>query len=107
MPKKKTLVQIYNKQELLPALNNNLTALVSNPRQILKLLLLTFEEISPNIIQLSIKQNFRWMHIKGSTIDLSKHALYIKKFFNCTKNRNIVLSKISLLCIPAMIFVMN
>lgn len=59
MPKKKTLVQIYNKQELLPALNNNLTALVSNPRQILKLLLLTFEEISLNIIQLSIKQNFR------------------------------------------------
>lgn len=46
MTKKKTLVQIYNKQELLPALNNNLTALVSNPRQILKLLLLTFEEIS-------------------------------------------------------------
>lgn len=59
MTKKKTLVQIYNKQELLPALNNNLTALVSNPRQILKLLLLTFEEISLNIIQLSIKQNFR------------------------------------------------
>lgn len=56
---KKTLVQIYNKQELLPALNNNLTTLVSNPRQILKLLLLTFEEISLNIIQLSIKQNFR------------------------------------------------
>ena len=59
MTKKKTLVQIYKKQELLPALNNNLTALVSNPRQILKLLLLTFEEISLNIIQLSIKQNFR------------------------------------------------
>lgn len=59
MTKKKTLVQIYNKQELLPALNNNLTALVSNPRQILKLLLLTFEEISLNIIQLSIEQNFR------------------------------------------------
>lgn len=59
MTKKKTLVQIYNEQELLPALNNNLTALVSNPRQILKLLLLTFEEISLNIIQLSIKQNFR------------------------------------------------
>ena len=58
MTKKNTL-QIYNKQELLPALNNNLTALVSNPRQILKLLLLTFEEISLNIIQLSIKQNFR------------------------------------------------
>lgn len=85
MTKKKTLVQIYNKQELLPALNNNLTALVSNPRQILKLLLLTFEEISLNIIQLSIKQNFRLMHMKGSTIDLSKHALYIKKFLIAQK----------------------